>query len=391
MKIAIFTDTLYPEINGVANTLSLFAEYLRSRHIEHMFFAPDYDRVEQEAFQSPVVRYKGWAPPLYPECRLAFPLYSFEKSKIEAFKPDVIHVTDQLGIGYMGLKYAREHNIPLVMSYHTNFDQYLKYYKLEFLDSFLWGITRKIYNQADMTLAPSKHTKNQLIFRGFKNVGIWSRGINTEDFNPAKRDIKTRKKLRGKTIPGVRKFLFLYVGRLAAEKNLDVLQKAIEIVQSKTGNCCRFVFTGEGPYGEVLKKSQCDAMVFTGVKKGVDLQRIYASCDAFVFPSGTETFGNVLLEAMASGLPSVCVNSGGVTDFAQNGENALVAQANNAKSFAKAMLLLVKKKGLRKKLREGALQTAQKRSWVSIFERLLADYTQAIEAKADKKEAVHTA
>lgn len=182
MKIAYFTDTFYPEINGVTNTLSYLTNYLKTKGIESMFFAPDYENSKQEEDESNIFRFRGLKLNIAPESRLAFPTYLFNKEKIEKFNPDIVHVTTQLGIGRLGIKYAEEFKIPIVMSYHTNFDRYLKYYNLEYLDNIIWNYTRKFYSKSELTLCPSQDTVKDLENKGFNNLGIWSRGVDTTKF-----------------------------------------------------------------------------------------------------------------------------------------------------------------------------------------------------------------
>lgn len=369
MRVAYFTDTFYPEINGVTNTLSYLSEYLDQKGIDNIFFAPDYEKPEQNKFKGKAHRFKGVKTLIAPESRLSLPFYPFHKEKIEEFAPDIVHITDQLGIGRLGIKYAQEFSIPIVMSYHTNFDQYLKFHNLQYLDNILWSYTKRFYGKADLTLCPSMDTLNSLKGRGFEKLGIWSRGIDTKTFNPSYRNEETRIKLGGKD-----KLLFLYVGRISAEKDLDTLLESIKLVNAQLGEQVQFVFTGLGPYMSTLEQSGIKNIVLTGAKKGKELSEIYASCDAFVFPSGTETFGNVLLEAMASGLPTLCVNSGGVLDFAKDYENSIICENQNARSIADGIITLAQNSMLRGIIAKGALATAEQRSWNSIFNKLINDY-----------------
>lgn len=376
MRIACFTDTFYPEVNGVAHTLEKLADYWNDNGIEHIFFAPDYEDKKQDDIKSTVVRLKGIRPSIYPQSRVCIPAYLIEKERIDNFAPDLIHITTELGIGLLGLRYARKHHIPVVMSYHTNFDQYLKFYKIETLEPLLTKYMLWFHNFAKVNLCPSRQTLLELKEKGFTKLDIWSRGVDTRAFSPAFRNDETR----GQLCDDPSKLLFLYTGRIAAEKGLDVLLESIKAVNEQCSNA-HFVFTGDGPFLETIKNSGIENITMTGMQHGEALSRIYASCDAFVFPSGTETFGNVVLEAMASGLPVICVNSGGVLDFAEHGGNALICTFRDEQSLTEAILRFLNDEPYARGLAANALKTAESRNWRGVFDRLTKSYT-AVLAKS---------
>lgn len=369
MRIAYFTDTFYPEINGVTNTLNNLTAFLDREKIEYLIFAPDYDNGAAEETRSHIIRFKGIRPIIYPNCRLALPNHKKVKDAITAFNPDVIHITTELTIGMVGLRVARELSIPIVMSYHTNYDKYLKFYDYEHLRRPLWKYIKWFHSFAKINLCPSKATMAELEALGFNNLDIWSRGIDSGLFNPKNRRENLREQLGGKD-----KMIFLYVGRIAREKGLDTLAKAIRLFNKKYEDNAVFVFTGDGPFINELKEFNIPNAVFTGFKQKDELSQIYSSCDVFTFPSGTETFGNVVLEAMASGLPVICCNSGGITDFTFHLENAYVYNYKNVKGLAQAMTELMENSELRERLRDNALATAKLHGWNSIFDGLLSQY-----------------
>lgn len=375
MRIAYFTDTFSPQINGVANTLNHLSKYLKQKGHEQLFFAPDYDTEHPDDPSIPVMRFKGIRPYIYPECSLAFPPHAKAVEALSEFKPDVVHVVTEVGVGFAGLRAAQELKLPIVMSYHTNFDQYLDSYNLKYLSLALWTYMKWFHNQALVNLCPSRNTMQYLAQQGVNNLAVWSRGIDAGRFNPGYYAQELRQTLLG----GDNKLIFLYVGRIAKEKGLETLVKSIRIFNQQHQDKASFVFTREGPYLEELQAGQIPNAIFTGAKHGRELSVIYASADAFLFPSGTETFGNVALEAMASGLPLVCVGSGGVTDFTTHQENAFVCSYNNALSFAQGMLEMLNPR-LRAKIRQGALATAKSRSWESIFDGLMRHYVAAAQA-----------
>ncbi len=353
MRIAFFSDAFYPQINGVSNTLMYLSEYLQQQGIEHIFLAPDYVGEDQEKGQMPVIRFKGIRPHLCPECCLAFPSPVKVQQVLSDFRPDVIHIVTELGIGWAGLRAARTMNIPIVMSYHTNFDKYLEFYHLKYLNKALNVYMKWFHNFALVNLCPSAHTMFSLQRQGFKRLDIWSRGIDLERFHPDHFNTEVREQMGGKD-----KFVFLYVGRIAAEKGLDIYFQSIKEINEQCMERLQFVFTGEGPYLDELMSQQIPNIIFTGPKRGQELAEIYASADAFVFPSGTETFGNVLLEAMASGLPVICANTGGVTDFTENNENAFVFKNGDSADLTHALRKMLNPQ-FRDAIRRKAMETAR--------------------------------
>lgn len=371
MKIAFFTDAFYPQINGVSNTLSYLSRYLQSRNIEHVFFAPDYGFDSDECAGLPVKRFKGIRPVIYPECRIAYVPLGKMAGLLSDFSPDVVHIVTEAGMGLSGLRAATALGIPIVMSYHTNFDKCLHFYHLTQLNEPLWRYMKWFHSFALVNLCPSRDTLESLKRRGFQNLDIWSRGIDLERFRSSRFSPELRDRLEAGN-----RTVFLYVGRVSAEKGLDVLMESIRIVNEAYENRVQFWITGDGPYLKEIKSLQMPNVVFTGEKRGEELARIYASADAFVFPSGAETFGNVLLEAMASGLPSVCTDSGGVTDYTVPDENALVCRFGDPVGLSQAIIRLLDP-GLRSRIRFQALRTSQSRSWDVIFDSLMRHYEAA--------------
>ena len=375
MKIAYFTDTYAPEVNGVANTLSKLGNYLDGRHIRQLVIAPDYDgkNPNLDSVYRKVRRFKGINPSISPKSRLAFPAFWEIDEIMDNFEPDIIHVTTEMGIGFRGMRYAVTRNIPLVMSFHTDYCKYLKYHNLEFMQPMLENYLSWFYGFSDRVLVPSRFTLEELFKKGFKNLDIWSRGIDVSNFNPCFRNEETRNTLGGG------KFIFLYAGRLSAEKSLDTLLLSAAEMEKRFPGKTSFVFTGDGPYLEAIKNCALPNITVTGFKRGKELSEIYASADCFAFPSATETFGNVALEAMASGLPVAGVSSGGVTDFLSHNYNSLLCAPSNAQAFTDNLISIMEDKNLRRRLSENALKTALSRDWNTIFDGLTDVYVDAIE------------
>ncbi|MDR3161432.1 MAG: glycosyltransferase family 1 protein [Spirochaetaceae bacterium] len=405
MKIAYFTDTFMPELNGVTNTLSKLQTWLDKKNIRYAFFAPDYKRnsatddmsastdatdqlssdilsadisyANADFHHNRIHRFRGIKTSLSPESCLAFPRYREVFELCDKFKPDLVHVVTELGIGYRGMKYARSRGLPLVMSYHTDYCKYLQFFHLDFLRPMIEKYLTWFYRSAHRILAPSRYTLEQLFQKQYRNLGLWSRGIDAEKFNPRFRSRKWRKAL------GIDdKFVFLYVGRLSPEKGLDMLLYAIEEIETRFPGKAAFVLTGGGPYGDFILKKNFPHVILTGFKTGPELSEIYASADCFAFPSGTETFGNAPLEAMASRLPVAGIASGGVMEFLSHGKNALLCADGDQETFTENLIAIMENKTLRRDLAETGRKLARSRAWDMIFDDLLSVYSGLI---ADKQ------
>jgi glycosyltransferase involved in cell wall biosynthesis len=380
MRIAYFTDTYNPEVNGVTNTLSRLGTYLDERRVCHVVFAPAYEHEEtfprlenrHSAYRS-LYRFKGLKTRLSPESRLAFPFFRKIDEICDNFKPDLVHVSTELGIGFRGMRYAVTRRLPLVMSYHTSYGEYLRYFELESFKPLLEKYLSWFYHFAHRILVPSRHTMRDLLRRCYRNLDIWSRGIDAAFFNPGRRNEDLRNRI------GKDKCMFLYVGRLSPEKGLDMLLYAAAEFERRFPGKTVFVFTGDGPYAETIRKQKLPHVVLTGFKRGGELSEIYASADCFAFPSGTETFGNAVLEAMASGLPVAGVSSGGVTDFLFHGNNALLSPADSREAFLENLVTFMKEPELRRRLAENARKTALDRDWNRVFDGLINTYNEVME------------
>ena len=367
MRIAIFSDTFVPQVNGVARTVARLVDYLDKKNIPNLVFSPSYggphNNKDYNVFSVP-----GFNFPLYPECKLALPMYRAMHRKLAEFKPEVIHLVTPFTIGLCGLKMAAKTGIPPVASFHTDFPGYLNYYGFGMLEKLSWQFLRWFHNRCAANFTPSKETQKLLKINGIKNVGIWGKGVDADLFNPARHSIKTKTMY----VP-VDKFSFLYVGRLAPEKSLDVLFKAYRLVK-KSHPEAHLVITGDGPiYGKLVREAPPE-VTFTGYKSGLALAEVYASCDAFVFPSSTETYGLVILEALASGLPVLAAYAGGVKENLMHTYNGLACLPGDPEDLAAKMEMLLADRKMHATMARNARQFAEQKSWDSVFEGLLRDY-----------------
>ena len=375
MRIAYFSDTFLPQINGVSNTLSYLKKYLDQHDIQYQFHVPEYECVEGNN-DPHVIHTKAVPLPFYNDCKLSLPWLPRLNDAMEAFKPDLIHLVTEFGIGVTGRYYARTKNIPIVSSYHTNIDNYVRYYptlsplKGTVEDYFKW-----FHRRSRRIFVPTNDTMGHLQGKGYQNLSIWSRGINTNLFSPTKRsdEFRCQHGLKNKTI-------VLYVGRVAAEKDIDLLPETMRFLQARHGNVALIV-TGDGPSMPMLRATAPEGTVFTGFLRGEQLAEVYASSDLFFTPSSTETFGNVALEAMASGLPVIAANAGGFRNVIHHGVDGLLSAPRDAHGFALALESLLLQPERARAMGQNAIQTAARHSWNTIFHQLMEDYEQAVDKR----------
>lgn len=363
MRIAFFTDTFLPEINGVSITNQKLLECLNKRQgHEYIVFAPG----PALSTDINIYRLPGISFILYPECRISLPKYFFIVRVLDKFKPDMVHISTPFSIGLCGLYYARKRGIPVTAVYHTNFNQYLTYYRLKSLNKIAWNYFKWFYDNCDINYCPSLYTRDELLSRGFKNLELWVRGVDTSLFTPEYRGEipPPYYHLQGKTV-------LLYVGRVAAEKNIQVLMGAMDLINRYYYSRVHLFIVGNGPMLDQVERWRPDNVTCTGYITGVSLAKMYANADIFVFPSTSETFGNVILEAMASGLPVVGAYAAGVRDNLIDGVNGISCRPDDSKSVANGVIKLLRDEILRTRLGEQAYAYANSRSLEAGFEQLI--------------------
>lgn len=374
MKIALFTDTYLPQINGVTNTLIKLTKYYDKHGIEYKIFAPNYDTKYEDMN---IERFNSIKFLIYPENRIALPNTLRISSILTKFQPDIIHIASEFALGIAGLNYGKKHGIPTISNYTTNFSQYAKYYKVNFLKESIWSYLKWFHSQNDVTLCPSMVSQELLHKHGIHHTKIFSRGIDYKQFHPLKRNEQLRRQLGITT-----KIVFLYVGRVSFEKDLDILCDSYHEIYHKYQEDVSFIITGDGPYLEKCKQSFPSNTIFTGFLKGKELAEIYASCDIFVCPSSTETFGNVILEAMASGLPVIGADAGGVGELISHQITGLKFPKRDSKELTKCMSNLIEDIDLKDYLKCNAREFTSNRSWEKIFDGLMDIYDEILEKRA---------
>jgi len=278
MRILVATDAWHPQVNGVVRTLAMTAEAAKAHHAETTFLTPQ--------------SFRTFAMPSYPGLRLALPYGAKVARLIEDARPDSIHIATEGPIGLAVRRYCRKHKLPFTTSFHTRFPEYVSA-RLPVRESWIWAALRRFHRSSEAVMAATPALANELRGRGFRNVVLWPRGVDTTLFHPRDADL------------GLPRPVFLCVGRVAVEKNLEAFLD-LDLPGTK-------VIVGDGPARASLMRNYPQA-VFPGAQQGEELARSYAAADVFVFPSRTDTFGLVLLEALASGTPVAAFPGSGPRD-----------------------------------------------------------------------------
>ncbi|MDQ0160958.1 glycosyltransferase family 4 protein [Aeribacillus alveayuensis] len=371
MKVAIFTDTFFPDVNGVARTLKRFTHHLQERGHQFRIFAPE--STNDHLFSNHIYRFTSLPFFLYPECRLALPNMLQVKAELLRFQPDIIHIATPFNVGLCGLHYAKKLNIPLVGSYHTDFDQYLEYYDLQIFAKLLWKYMHWFYRPFRKIFVPSHFTLEQLKRHGFANMSIWSRGVDCKLFHPHYDKLEVRQKY------GINeKYILSYVGRIAPEKDIETLLNIINQLPNDIARNVRWLIVGDGPLMTYMKEKASENVTFTGYLNGTELAKIYSTSDIFVFPSPTETFGNVVLEAIASGTPVIGANSGGVKNIIQHGKTGILCEPKNTEQFIDRITDLLTHHSMRIQMGHEARNYSLSQTWEQILDRLIKEYEEVI-------------
>jgi glycosyltransferase involved in cell wall biosynthesis len=364
MKIALFTETFLPKIDGIVTRLRHTIEHLQIQGDRVLVFCPDGGLKEHKGAK--IQGISALPFPLYPELKLAIPRPTIRQA-LEKFQPDLIHVVNPAVLGIGGIYYAKTMNIPLVASYHTHLPQYLQHYGLGALEPLLWELLKLAHNQARLNLCTSTAMVRELGDHGIERLDLWQRGVDTEMYRPHLASAKMRARL-SQGHPDAP--LLIYVGRLSAEKEIDRIKPVLEAIPN-----ARLALVGNGPHKEALQEHFAStATHFVGYLQGLELASAYASADAFIFPSRTETLGLVLLEAMAAGCPVVAANSGGIPDIVTDGANGYLFDPNDPNGSIEATKKLFANHSEFQRLRENARQEAERWSWSAATKQLRAYY-----------------
>ena len=367
VKICLVTETFPPEVNGVSMTLNRLVTGLVDKGHQLRVIRPRQSKKDaagkDKVFSEDLVR--GIPIPGYDVLKMGLAGFNQLKSNWEWFSPDVVHIATEGPLGAQALFSALRHKIPVVSSFHTNFHTYGKHYRLGFLTEIGLAGLRYFHNKTRLTLVPSDDVRESLATSGFKNLEIMGRGVDAELFSPSKRDSALRRSW------GVREEhpVMIYVGRIAGEKNIPLAVEAYEMLKPLCPEL-KFVLVGDGPERPAIEKAHPE-LIFTGMKIGEELARHYASGDFFVFPSITETFGNVVPEAMASGLAVLAYDYASPRSCISHGENGWLAPLDDSKAFLRQSKRIIQEQEGWPAIRRAAREFAETLTWDSILQTYL--------------------
>jgi glycosyltransferase involved in cell wall biosynthesis len=368
MRIALFTETFLPKVDGIVTRLSHTVDHLQRLGNQVLVISPDGGLTEYKGAK--IYGIPGFPLPLYPELKLALPRPSM-RQVLEDFQPDLMHLVNPAVLGLGGLYYAKSLDVPLVASYHTHLPKYLEHYGLGMLEGVLWELLKVVHNQAEINLCTSTAMQDALVSHGIERVAVWQKGVDTELFQPDLGSVEMRSHL---TQGHPESPLLLYVGRLSAEKEIDRIKPVLQAVPN-----ARLALVGDGPHRADLEKYFADTPThFVGYMTGKTLASAFASADAFIFPSRTETLGLVLLEAMAAGCPVIAANAGGIPDIVTDGVNGYLFDPSDDQGAIAATKRLLANPSEREYLRQNARLEAERWGWAAATRQLQGFYQEVL-------------
>lgn len=369
MKIAYFIGTLVRE-DGVTRVLLALIREAQKKGIESLIitgWAEDASISPVPVLQVPSVIF-----PLYKTYRLPLPGIRGFKKRLDEFRPDIIHIHSPDTIAWAALKYAKKRQIPIVATYHTDFGRYLAYYHLSFLRPPIWSVLRRLYKQMRFVTTPSQVISDELIGHGIPNVHTIPWGVEFARFDSSFRSSEWRNKI----LKGKNKAILLCVCRLTWEKDLRTLAQTYNLLK-KIRSDFVMVIAGDGPARKELE-SLMPGAIFLGHLEGSEFSKVYASCDIFLFPSTTETFGNVTIEAMASGLVPVVADAGGSKSLVKNGKTGFLVRPKDPHDTYERVSILLDDPQLRERMRSAGLDFVKNFTWGKVFGGLLQMYLEIL-------------
>ncbi|AEG45453.1 glycosyltransferase family 1 protein [Isoptericola variabilis] len=372
MRVAIVAESFLPQVNGVTNSVLRVLEHLRARGDEAMVLAPDADEgvVPPFVHGAPVVELGSVGLPGYPDVRVVVGQKARIERTLAAYGPDVVHLASPFMLGWRAMQAAEALDLPTVAVYQTEVPGYAARYGVRHLETFLWRRVRNLHERATLTLAPSTATIAHLSARGIPRLRLWGRGVDTTTFRPSARDETWRTR-----VGAGRPLLVGYVGRLAAEKQVEALAALADLPD------VRLVVVGDGPERAALTHLLPDAH-FTGMLRGPELARAMASLDVFVHPGELETFGQTLQEAHASGVPVVAPAAGGPLDIVQHSHTGWLYPPGDHAAMRAHVVDLLGDDRKRRAFGAAARASAARRTWTDVCSELVGHYEDAIRQRA---------
>ena len=384
MRVAIITETFLPKVDGIVKVTCLLLDHLSKRGIEALVITPRYG--EGARYKDVPVRSLPSLPfPLYPEARLGFASLSLYRD-LAAFQPDIAHLFHPVMTGIPTMMMLKWMEAPTVTSFHLDYARLAPQFRLGALDlgftrPLIDELTKNIFNWSDYSLAPSTLVQQQMRRLGISNVGLWRRGVDAEAFNPRFRSAAMRAEL---TAGNPESTLLLYVGRLSDEKQIEHIRPTLEALPNT-----RLALVGDGPARAELERYFADLPVkFMGYMRGERLSQAYASADIFVFPSRLETFGLVVIEAMAAGAPVVAARVGGVGDMVSDGVNGYSFASGDQAMLLEGVRRIASNRETMRWMGQQARAYAERQSWEAIMDELIELYAGLIAARRPQRVAI---
>ncbi|MDR7057304.1 glycosyltransferase involved in cell wall biosynthesis [Pseudomonas koreensis] len=364
LHITLISETFPPEINGVANTLGRLCEGLRARGHQVELVRPRQAGDPQRSTDDALLLCRGWPLPGYPGLQWGQSSMHKLLRRWKRQRPDVLYIATEGPLGLSALRAARRLGIAVVSGFHTNFQQYTSQYGLGLLTRMLTHYLRWFHNRSAMTLVPSVSQRLELERRHFERLALLSRGVDSQLFHPSKRQSALREQW-GLSDTDI---AVIHVGRLAPEKNLGLLKRCFDTLrETYPQRHLKLIVVGDGPQRSTLEKEMPEA-IFCGAQRGEALAAHYASGDLFVFPSLTETFGNVVLEALASGLGVVAYDQAAAAQHIRHGYNGVSAMPGDEQAFCEAAAWLLEEDERLRCVRLNARQHGSRQGWGAIIE-----------------------
>lgn len=363
LKVALITETYPPEVNGVAITIGHMVRVLRKRKHHIQLIRPRQHKLDKAAQEEGYeeVLLAGMPIPGYPELKIGLPAKGALLRLWRKQRPDIVHIATEGPLGWTALSAARKLDIPVSTDFHTNFHSYAKHYGIGLLQKPMAAYLRHLHNKSGCTMVPTVTLQQELEANGYENVLVVSRGVDTQMFHPAKRNVELRSTWGvAENTP-----VAMLVSRLAPEKNLPVVIQAFEQMRSIEPEC-KLVIVGDGPARAELEKQQHPNVIFAGMRTGEDLAAHYASGDIFIYPSTTETYGNVTVEAMSSGLATVAYDYAAAHKHIRHDVNGLLVPYDDTASFVAQAKALVSDAARIQRLRTEARMTVESPTWEDV-------------------------
>ena len=374
MRIVYFTETFLPKIDGIVTVLCLLLDYLKAQGIPSMLVTAD--RGIKQYADTIVHGVPGMPVPFYPELHITLPGPGTLRA-MRAFRPTLVHLIHPSITGMPGIRFARQLGVPLLASFHADVVRMARFYRLGLFAPFIERYTRWTYNQADYTLATSRRMQRYLESIGIRNVGLWRRGVDPAFFGSGRRSDDWRARM---TDGHPERVILFFVGRAAPEKRIERLR---DVLARAPGT--HLAVAGDGPHLPYLRRHFEGApATFLGYLTGQPLADAYASADIFVFPSEAETFGMVVPEAMAAGIPVVSTRVGGVDDVLEEGESGFIVEVDDLDALVDRVRLLAGDPERRRRMGARGREAAQKLTWDAINAELLGVYEALMAGGASK-------